>query len=63
MKAVTMTTAILAISEGWNWMPMNVIQRAAPLTRSPVTKPISMTKASNPMESGSRNTGNTWNHL
>ena len=35
MKAVTMITAILAISEGWNCMPMNVIQRAIdPLIRS-----------------------------
>ena len=38
-------------------MPMKVIQRAAPFTRSPVMNPISITKASSPMDIGSRNTG------
>lgn len=32
---------------------------AAPFTRSPVMNPISITKASSPMDIGSRNTGNT----
>ena len=54
MKAVTMITAILAISEGWNCMPMNVIQRAAPLIRS-----IIMTSISSIAEAGNRKTGNT----
>ena len=58
MKAVTMITAIFAISEGWNCMPMNVIQRAAPLMRS-----IIMTSTNSMAEAGSRKTGNTWNHL
>ena len=58
MKAVTMITAIFAISEGWNCIPMNVIQRAAPLIRS-----IIMTSTSSIAEAGNRKTGNTWNHL
>ena len=52
--AVTMITAILAISEGWNCMPMNVIQRAAPLIRS-----IIMTSISSIAEAGNRKTGAT----
>ena len=54
IKAVTMITAIFATSEGWNWIPMKVIQRAAPLMRS-----IIITRPSNTTDKGSRNTGNT----
>ena len=41
--AVRMMTAILANSEGWKATPKKVSHRAAPFTRSPEMKPISMT--------------------
>ena len=59
IKETAITTAIFASSEGWNCNPMNDIQRAAPLTRSPVITPISVTKASSTTETGYRKTGNT----
>ena len=63
MNETAMMTAIFASSEGWNCSPIKVIQRAAPLTRSPVMIPISVTNASRTREIGYRKTGNTWNHL
>ena len=59
IKETAMTTANLANSEGWNCKPINDIQRAAPLTRSPVITPIRVTKANSTTETGYRKTGNT----
>ena len=63
MNETAMITAIFANSDGWNCNPIKVIQRAAPLTRSPVIMPISVTNASRTRDTGYRKTGNTWNHL
>jgi len=54
-----MITAILASSDGWNWTPKKVIQRAAPFTRSPVSTPIKVTNASKTNDKGIKNTGKT----
>ena len=59
INETAMMTAILASSDGWNCNPMKVIQRAAPLTRSPVMIPINVTNANRTRETGYRNTGNT----
>ena len=63
MNAVTMITAILANSEGWNCIPKNVIHLAAPFTRSPVIIPIPITKSSKMHDNGNKKKGNTLKYL
>ena len=65
MKAVTMTTAILANSDGWNWKPNNRTHRPASFTFSITSSPPrlrlsnSSNSSRNTAEKGSRNSGNT----
>ena len=59
IRATVMTTAPLASSEGWNWMPKNSHQRAAPLVLLPEKRVI----IRNNNETGSKRMGTALNIL